>query len=155
MSERAGRGQGPAVLQPPAPKGTLIHGQRPFQKLTVSAHSPEQTHSATCGGNSGLFLRFRAPRGTATATAAVPRPLQPFIEERKEQPVTHCSSYRRCSQAPAKSTSISHLLSCSVKGNLISRAGLSFSLFYFSTASLRENSTTSSHYSASCELYIY
>lgn len=156
MSERASGSQGHAVLQPPAQKGTFIHGQRPLQELTASAHSPEQTHSETCGGNSALFLRFRAPRGTATATAAVPRPLQPFIEERNEQPVTRCSSYRPRSQAPAKPASISHLLSCSVKGNFISRAGLPFSLFYFSvsTARLQENSTTSSHYRASCELYI-
>ena len=60
---------------PPAPKGMFIHGQRPSRELTASAHSPEQTHGATRRGNFGIFLRLRAPRGTATATRMVPRPL--------------------------------------------------------------------------------
>ena len=36
---------------PPAPKGTFVHGQRPSQELTASAHGPEQTHGVACRGN--------------------------------------------------------------------------------------------------------
>lgn len=39
-----------------------------------------------------------------------------------------------------KQPSISRLFSCSVKGNLLSRAGLSFSLFYLSTNNTKVSS---------------